>query len=685
MSFKMNKLSLKVQVLSLLIGSLVLLASLIGYVASTEITDTLIKNSFERLTSARDTKKSQIEKYFMQKEADIEVLSESLNVLDLFNGLKYASGNLTIEANGPFPVEHKDVKRMVKESEAYFNHHMKKKGYYDIFLISKEHGHVMYSVAKKSDHGANLRVGPLKDSGLAEVWRKTLENKRTTFVDMRPYGPSNNAPTMFIGSPIKQGGVIEGVLVMQLANSLINKVMAYREGYGETQEDYLVGADKLMRSDSYLDPKHHTVKASFANPSLGSVDIDATRRALAGESHTEIITDYNNHHALSSYAPLNVGKDLRWAIFSDIEEAEVMSAPNAIRLHIIMAAAVLMAVFVVAGLLMIKVLITKPIDTFKSHLSAIASNKDITQVLDNNAPKELSEMADSMNSLLRALQELINTAKNSSTENASVAHELSTSSLGVGTNVEKSVVIVNEASSEAMQINEEINNSIVDAQASKEEMLSANNKLIEARDEIVRLTGSVQTTADREMALAQDVAKLHDETSEVKTVLDVIANIADQTNLLALNAAIEAARAGEHGRGFAVVADEVRGLAGHTQASLGKINETIGLLIGSIETVRKEMDLSSADIQELSAIANTVDSSINETVVIVENATKVSDKTVEDFETTGSKVAAIVDKIGEINAISSTNARSVEENASAAEHLNSMTENLNAQLETFRT
>jgi methyl-accepting chemotaxis protein len=681
----MNKISLKVLVLSLVIGSLVLLASLTGYLTSQEITTTLVKNSYERLTSSRDIKKSQIENYFKQKVADIEVLSGSLNTLDLFNGLKYVSSSLNVAANGSFPVERKEVKDMVKGSEAYFRHYMDSKGYYDIFLITKQNGHVVYSVAKESDHGANLSTGPLRDSGLGEVWRKTLANERTTFVDMRPYGPSNNEPAMFIGSPIKQDGEVEGVLVMQLSDKEINNVMIFREGYGESQEDYLVGADKLMRSDSFLDPVNHTLQASFANPGLGSVDTDASRRALAGESHTEIVIDYNGNPVLSSYSTVNIGEDLRWAILSEIDEAEVMLVPNEITQSIFMIATALLAVFVVVGLLVIKTAVTKPLDMFKSQLSAIAVNKDITQSLDNNVPKELSEMADSVNGLLRALQELINTAKHSSTENASIAHELSTSSLGVGTNVEKSVVIVNETSSEATLINEEINNSIVDAQASKEDMLVANRKLLEARDEIVRLTGSVQITADRELALAQDVAKLHDETSEVKSVLDVIANIAEQTNLLALNAAIEAARAGEHGRGFAVVADEVRGLAGHTQSSLGKINETISLLIGSIETVRKEMDLSSADIQELSSIANTVDSSINETVVIVENATKVSDKTVEDFAMTGTKVASIVDKIGEINTISSTNARSVEEIASAAEHLNSMTENLNAQLETFRT
>lgn len=681
----MNKISLKVQVLSLVVGSLVLLASFVGYLSSQEITSALVENSYERLTSSRDIKKSQIEKYFEQKKSDIELLRESLNTLDLFNGLRYVSSSLNVTDDGPFPVERNEVKDMIKGSEAYFRHYMDSKGYYDIFIITKENGHVMYSVAKESDHGANLRVGSLKDSGLGEVWRKTLENKRTTFVDMRPYGPSNNEPTMFVGSPIKRDDDIVGVLVMQLSDKDINKVMMFREGYGESQEDYLVGEDNLMRSDSFLDPVNHTMKASFANPTLGSIDTAASRSALAGKSNTEIVIDYNGNAVLSSYATVSIDGDIRWAILSEIGEAEVMIVPNGIRQSIFVTAATLLIVFVLLALLVIKMAVTKPLEMFKNKLSDIALNKDITQTLANDVPKELSEMADSVNGLLGALQELINTAKNSSTENASIAHELSTSSLGVGANVEKSVGIIDEASNEATLINKEINNSIIDAQASKEEMLLANSKLLEARDEIVRLTGNVQTTADREQALAQDVAKLHDETSEVKSVLDVISNIAEQTNLLALNAAIEAARAGEHGRGFAVVADEVRGLAGHTQSSLGKINETIGLLISSIETVRREMDLSSADIQELSDIASTVDSSINETVHIVENATKVSDRTVGDFEVTGGKVASIVDKIGEINAISSTNARSVEEIASAAEHLNSMTENLNAQLETFRT
>ncbi|MEH6504559.1 MAG: methyl-accepting chemotaxis protein [Cycloclasticus sp.] len=681
----MSKLSLKLQILLMTIVSLIALSGTANYISSSETTEALVDVSYDRLTSARDIKKSQLESFFSARVDDISVLSKSNNITELVVDLLTAYDELGVREDALYPVSDERVKQLTQPHEAFFQSYMNVYGYYDVFVISKKNGHVMYTAAKESDYGANLKHGPLKDSGLAEVWRKTVDNNRTTFVDMRPYAPSNNAPAIFVGTPLMFSGQIYAVLVFQISDEKINAVMKYREGYGDSQEDYLVGPDKLMRSDSFLNQTNHTLKASFANPTLGSVDTKATQSAFAGKTSTEIVIDYNNNPVLSAYSTVKLGEDVEWAIMSEIDEAEVMIVPNEISQHLLIVSVVLLGIFIALSLMLVNVGVIKPLNKFKEKLLQIGENKDITQSLDNNAPQELSEMADGVNDLLNALQGLIDAAKQSSTENASIAHELSTSSLGVGSNVEKSVVIINETSAQAISINEEIVLSIKNAQVSKDEMLVANNTLLAARDEIVRLTKNVQTTTDREIALAKDVANLYEETSEVKNVLEVISNIADQTNLLALNAAIEAARAGEHGRGFAVVADEVRSLAGHTQSSLGKIDETISNVIKSIENVSKDMNKSSEEIQELSTIANSVDGRINETVTMVIKATEVSDKTVDDFESTGEKISAIVEKIAEINSLSATNARSVEEIASAAEHLNTMTENLNSQLETFRT
>lgn len=325
------------------------------------------------------------------------------------------------------------------------------------------------------------------------------------------------------------------------------------------------------------------------------------------------------------------------------------------------------------------------IEKLRDGMREFIESKDLKYQIQYMNKDEIKDIVNNFNTLVRDLNFIIQDVKNVSLENASISHELSTTAMGVGENVEKSVVVIDEATKKAGQIKDEIQRAIYDAQESKKDILRANQNLNLARDEIVHLTAKVQSSAQLEIELAQRMQTLSHDANEVKNILEIISDIADQTNLLALNAAIEAARAGEHGRGFAVVADEVRKLAERTQRSLTEINATINVIVQSIVDVSGQMSSNSEEVQELANSASDVENRINESVHIVDEAVRASDRTVSDFEKTGKNVEAIVLQVSQINEISSKNARNVEEIAAAADHLNSMTDGLHAKLETFRT
>lgn len=345
---------------------------------------------------------------------------------------------------------------------------------------------------------------------------------------------------------------------------------------------------------------------------------------------------------------------------------------------------------VILSILMTMFIINKTISSPLKNLMLRADNLssgdgDLTRKLTIDSNDEIAEASVSINRFIEKVRILISEAKNLSNENSSISHELSSTSLEVGRAVETSMQIVGSTTNKATLLKDEMKEGISEAKEGKEGLLKANNYLHDANEAILSLTKEIQQSAAIEIELAHKIQQLSHDAEQVKEVLVVIGDIADQTNLLALNAAIEAARAGEHGRGFAVVADEVRKLAERTQKSLQEINATINVIVQAIVDSSDSMSANSKKVESLAVTANDVEGKINNMFKVMDSATKISDKTVENYLHTGQDIESMIQDVNKINDISSQNARSVEEIASAAEHLNRMTETLNLKLSEFRT
>ncbi len=172
---------------------------------------------------------------------------------------------------------------------------------------------------------------------------------------------------------------------------------------------------------------------------------------------------------------------------------------------------------------------------------------------------------------------------------------------------------------------EESKKNIEYSQRLQEEIIESSHMIEEAQKGITSLNRDVNIQYEKNMEVTEQLHSLSETTAQIKDVLGMISDIADQTNLLALNAAIEAARAGEHGRGFAVVADEVRNLAEKTQKSLGEINITINSIVQSVEDVSSRVRVNAESMQKLVEVSESSYekmSGANEKIVHVNNLSK---------------------------------------------------------------
>ncbi|MBG0777611.1 MAG: PAS domain-containing protein [Desulfovibrionaceae bacterium] len=285
--------------------------------------------------------------------------------------------------------------------------YLEKFGYYDIFLVDPDSGAIVYTVFKELDFSTSLKTGAYRDTGIGAAFRRALEAGTRDAValdDYKPYLPSYEAPAGFIASPVFADGRLAAVAIFQLPLDRINAVMSLRSGLSKAGETYLVGPDKLMRSDSYLDPAHHSVRASFAAPGTGSVDTEACSKALAGRSGLEMLTGYTGNRVLSAYTPVQAGA-LTWALMADEAEDEILAPVKALRSTILWI--VLVTALCIAAISLPTALsITGPLRKAMNYALAVARG-DLGQELEVRQRDEIGVLADAMRSIPETLSGLL--------------------------------------------------------------------------------------------------------------------------------------------------------------------------------------------------------------------------------------------------------------------------------------
>ncbi|PKF62306.1 methyl-accepting chemotaxis protein [Psychromonas sp. psych-6C06] len=366
----------------------------------------------------------------------------------------------------------------------------------------------------------------------------------------------------------------------------------------------------------------------------------------------------------SSYIP-----SLGWYVIAEVPKAELYSALNESQNYMMFWLLVTVIIFAIVSVLLAKSLI-KPINTLAQLFKHLGeTDGDLTYRLPTNSSEEVKRLGEGFNSFISKIHSIVGDVANTSIE---VRQASST----IYQDANQSKVVAQAQRDIATQVATAINEmgstiAEIASNASHASQVTnqSSDQASEAQSIVDQSTQSILAMAKNMDSVSTNISSLAQKSSAISSVIDVIRGISEQTNLLALNAAIEAARAGEQGRGFAVVADEVRSLAKRTSDSTDEINQMITQLQNesqlAVESVADTKKSAEVGVQS----AQKTDQALNE---IVQNIQQISDLNTQ--VATATEEQSVV--INEINTHVHSISDSSEESANSAANIATSSESL---------
>ncbi|MBI5570707.1 MAG: methyl-accepting chemotaxis protein [Desulfomonile tiedjei] len=551
--------------------------AIVGYLSDSTARSALYDAEFRKLNELREEKSAQVRDYLAGMVDAARFLADYDLVLQvLASSAPGAQPGEAPDENQPSPGKELGESQSTVGLTRILTKYIQLRGQYEAqedVLVIRRDGQVMVTVNWLADCGADLKKGDLRESGLGKLWERVMATQKPAIIDFGLYQPAGS-PAAFVGVPVflRMSDQIAGVLAIRFGPDRLNKILRVTEAAGNTAEAYLVGTDGLMRTQSTF-----TGTDSFLKQKVTTAPAEA---ALHGQNGCTVAANYRGLRVFSSYGEAGIrtkpelGAAFEWAVLAEIDENEAIQPAVRIAHRFGLIGAVIVLVVALAALFLARS-ISRPITTIAEQVNQVSAGDLTVKVAFQGRADEIGRLAQAVEVMVKRGREQIGGIVEGVRVLTVCAAEISATVAQLASNTSMTSSAITETTTTVEQVKQAARLSNEEARKVADTALQS-VAVSEVGGRATEETMDKMNLIHEQMeSIGATVVRLSEHRQAIEGLIETVRDLADQSNLLAVNASIEAARAGDRGKGFAVVAHEIKCLADQSSGATAEVRRVL--------------------------------------------------------------------------------------------------------------